>query len=105
MRSYSTLVSKCRIIEKNLKDAEIDKQRQGWWKNKREKDKQKGKQISIPASGNKFKRDGNKGKQVQMNSRFPTCNKCGKIHSRECLAGKGVCYCCGKPGHMIKDCP
>ncbi|XP_073149382.1 uncharacterized protein [Henckelia pumila] len=33
------------------------------------------------------------------------CQKCGKIHSGQCMAGTGVCFLCKKPGHYRKDCP
>ena len=32
-------------------------------------------------------------------------NKCGKLHGGECMMGTNACYRCGKPGHMVKDCP
>ena len=33
------------------------------------------------------------------------CTRCGKNHGgRPCLVGQNVCICCGKPGHMAKDC-
>ncbi|CAA3026430.1 uncharacterized protein LOC111385529 [Olea europaea subsp. europaea] len=34
----------------------------------------------------------------------PLCPKCQKPHKGECLVGKGVCYKCGKPRHVAKDC-
>ncbi|XP_073133926.1 uncharacterized protein [Henckelia pumila] len=33
------------------------------------------------------------------------CQKCGKLHSGQCMAGTGVCFLCKKPGHYRKDCP
>nr|AXI69408.1 Reverse Transcriptase [Olea europaea subsp. europaea] len=33
------------------------------------------------------------------------CPKCGKTHRGVCLQGKNVCFRCGKPGHIFKDCP
>ncbi|CAA2998901.1 uncharacterized protein LOC111395025 [Olea europaea subsp. europaea] len=33
------------------------------------------------------------------------CSKCGRTHRGECLQGKNVCFRCGKPGHIIRDCP
>ncbi|XP_073121234.1 uncharacterized protein [Henckelia pumila] len=33
------------------------------------------------------------------------CQKCGKLHSGQCMAGIGVCFLCKKPGHYRKYCP
>ncbi|XP_073133837.1 uncharacterized protein [Henckelia pumila] len=33
------------------------------------------------------------------------CQKCGKLHSSQCMAGTGVCFLCKNPGHYRKDCP
>ncbi|XP_073120437.1 uncharacterized protein [Henckelia pumila] len=33
------------------------------------------------------------------------CQKCGKLHSGQCMAGTGVCFLCKKPGHYRKYCP
>ncbi|XP_042991198.1 uncharacterized protein LOC122318093 [Carya illinoinensis] len=50
-----------------------------------------------------------KGKGIMIGGQKPSfyspCPKCGKLHSGECYRGYGVCYRCGKPGHMIRDCP
>ncbi|XP_042958129.1 uncharacterized protein LOC122293683 [Carya illinoinensis] len=50
-----------------------------------------------------------KGKGIMIGGQKPSfyspCPKCGKLHSGECYKGYGVCYRCGKPGHMIRDCP
>ena len=35
---------------------------------------------------------------------YPTCPKCGKNHSGECLAGKEGCFGCGQSCHMLRDC-
>ena len=33
------------------------------------------------------------------------CSHCGKPHFGECRAANNTCFCCGKPGHFIKNCP
>ncbi|KAL4579493.1 hypothetical protein LXL04_015642 [Taraxacum kok-saghyz] len=35
----------------------------------------------------------------------PTCSKCNKKHTGECMMGKNVCYKCGQPGHIMNNCP
>ncbi|XP_057960665.1 uncharacterized protein LOC131152809 [Malania oleifera] len=46
---------------------------------------------------------GNRGFQGAQPS--PACPSCGKKHLGECRAGRGVCYRCGEPGHMMRECP
>ncbi|KAJ4960245.1 hypothetical protein NE237_020155 [Protea cynaroides] len=36
---------------------------------------------------------------------FPVCPTYGKLHRGVCRAGLGVCYRCGKEGHMVRECP
>ncbi|KAL3749910.1 hypothetical protein ACJRO7_010955 [Eucalyptus globulus] len=33
------------------------------------------------------------------------CNTCGNYHYGECYRKMGVCFSCGKAGHMLRDCP
>ena len=35
----------------------------------------------------------------------PTCGKCGKKHMGEFIVGTNSCYCGGKSGYMVSDCP
>jgi len=34
----------------------------------------------------------------------PTCHTCGKMRSGRCRVVQPVCYQCGGPGHLVKDC-
>ncbi|XP_070002585.1 uncharacterized protein [Nicotiana sylvestris] len=33
------------------------------------------------------------------------CAICGRTHLGQCRAGSDACYTCGRPGHMMRDCP
>ncbi|XP_073133557.1 uncharacterized protein [Henckelia pumila] len=49
------------------------------------------KQLALPA---------------QKSASAPTaCQKCGKLHSGQCMMGTGVCNLCKQPGHFAKECP
>ncbi|XP_042983242.1 uncharacterized protein LOC122312647 [Carya illinoinensis] len=71
------------------------------------------KAIPFAASGNAEKKRSfssqEKGKRIMTGRQKPSfyspCPKCGKRHLGECHKGYRVCYRCGKPGHMIRDCP
>ncbi|XP_015072666.1 DNA-binding protein HEXBP-like [Solanum pennellii] len=43
--------------------------------------------------------------EVDTPQERPPCRKCDKLHGGECMMGSKACYCCGEPGHMMKDCP
>ncbi|KAF5468689.1 hypothetical protein F2P56_012826 [Juglans regia] len=60
---------------------------------------EKKRSFSSPAKGKGIVTGGH------MPYAYPLCPKCGKCHPGECRSGYGVCYRCGKPGHLIRDCP
>ena len=94
--NFQQLVGICQVAEGALH--RVNAAKQAIWKRKREEDNSKGQRSRAFEP---------KGKKIvgTSNRSFPTCNNCGKMHSGECLKSKGVCFQCGKPGHMIAQCP
>ncbi|XP_028057446.1 uncharacterized protein LOC114261374 [Camellia sinensis] len=41
----------------------------------------------------------------QRSGSTPNCPDCGKKHKGACYRISGVCFQCGKTGHMVRDCP
>ncbi|CAN1245693.1 hypothetical protein LINGRAPRIM_LOCUS3015 [Linum grandiflorum] len=36
---------------------------------------------------------------------YPNCDECGRRHLGECKIHLGVCFTCGEPGHIQRNCP
>ncbi|XP_019238053.1 PREDICTED: uncharacterized protein LOC109218165 [Nicotiana attenuata] len=76
----------------------------------REHDRDKNKRaISSGPSGpgQNFRASGSqyRGESSQMRPPLPRCAQYGKQHAGQCRMGLGVCYTCGYPGHVTRDCP
>ncbi|XP_019239260.1 PREDICTED: serine/arginine-rich splicing factor RS2Z32-like [Nicotiana attenuata] len=58
-------------------------------------------------SGQNFRASGSqyRGESNQMRPPLPRCTQCGKQHTGQCRMGLGICYTCGYPGHIMRDCP
>ncbi|XP_061348870.1 uncharacterized protein LOC133294231 [Gastrolobium bilobum] len=103
IRNFSSLINRCRDIEASMKEAKDVRDRA--LNLRRSDDNNRGRFSRVQNSGNNFASKGGKTNAGRTNSQIHVCPKCKKNHAGECLAGRGVCFKCGKPGHMLRNCP
>ncbi|XP_073060027.1 uncharacterized protein [Primulina eburnea] len=114
----SRIQSALAVIEPNSFDelmgatirAENDiKRREGENKPKRPQSSQNqpGQQFKRPRfSSSQFTSDPAKGTTSSPSSKEEVkCQNCGFNHTAECRKNSGACFCCGKMGHRIAQCP
>ncbi|XP_061340226.1 uncharacterized protein LOC133286788 [Gastrolobium bilobum] len=101
----SMIINRCRDIEASMKAAEDAREKDRALNRRRSDDNNKGRFSLVQNSGNNFASNGGKKNAGRMNSQIQGCPKCKKNHAGECLKGRGVCFKCGKPGHMLRNCP
>ncbi|RYR08011.1 hypothetical protein Ahy_B05g075538 [Arachis hypogaea] len=98
IRIFSDLVNKARVVEEYAKMVASSRDTHGG-NTSRERD------DYLGPRGQNFKRYG-EGKRSRAYSPDMKCQECGSYHSnRPCQLGKKLCYKCGAPEHLVRDCP
>ncbi|RYQ84483.1 hypothetical protein Ahy_B10g103841 [Arachis hypogaea] len=98
IRIFSDLVNKARVVEEYAKTVASSRDTYGG-NTSRERD------DYLRPRGQNFKKYG-EGKRSRAYSSDMKCQECGKYHpNRPCQLGKKLCYKCGAPGHLVRDCP
>ncbi|KAD3639978.1 hypothetical protein E3N88_29201 [Mikania micrantha] len=72
------------------------------WKNRNHNPKQAQNQM-VPAPTQA--QPVNQQRPQQNHVATPACASCGKFHKGVCRLSGGLCFRCGRVGHMIRDCP
>ncbi|XP_057730130.1 uncharacterized protein LOC130945430 [Arachis stenosperma] len=112
IREFSSLVSKCQVIEECTK--KLASERSEAFK-KRQLNQESSQQSPQKKAflGKPTERQPQQGTDCQepptnaspKTTELKECASCGKQHKGRCLVGQNVCFRCFQPGHIAKKCP
>ncbi|RYR03648.1 hypothetical protein Ahy_B06g082749 [Arachis hypogaea] len=98
IRTFSDLVNKARVVEEYTKMVDSSRDTHRGNANREHDD-------YLGPRGQNFKRNG-EGKRSIAYSPDMKCQECGIYHlNKPCRLGMKLCYMCGAPGHLVRDCP
>ncbi|RYR48963.1 hypothetical protein Ahy_A07g035134 [Arachis hypogaea] len=98
IRIFSDLVNKARVVKEYAKTIASPRDARGG-NTDRERD------DYLGPRGQNFKRNG-EGKQSRAYPSDMKCQECGNYHpNKPYQLGMKLCYKCGAPGHLVRDCP
>ncbi|KAL4300663.1 hypothetical protein AHAS_Ahas17G0223400 [Arachis hypogaea] len=98
IRIFLGLVNKARVVEEYAQTVASSRDTRGGNTSKERDD-------YLGPRGQHFKRNG-EGKQSRAYSHDMKCQECGNYHpNKPCRLGMKLCYKCGAPGHLVRDCP
>ncbi|XP_040999417.1 uncharacterized protein LOC121245208 [Juglans microcarpa x Juglans regia] len=96
IRSFTELVTRATIAEEDLQESfEYNNQRK----------RQQQQQLQTVSHKDKRPHIENRQRPPPAGQTYPTCATCGKRHLGKCMYGQNVCFKCGKPNHLARDCP
>ncbi|RYR03943.1 hypothetical protein Ahy_B06g083378 [Arachis hypogaea] len=98
IRIFSELVNKARVVEDCIKKVSEGREDHDYTDNQARGD-------YLGPRGQNFKRNG-EGKRSRAYSPDMRCPECGNYHlNKPCRLGTKLCYKCGAPRHLVRDCP
>ncbi|RYQ85668.1 hypothetical protein Ahy_B10g105244 [Arachis hypogaea] len=99
IRIFSNLVNKARVVEENAKTVASSRDTYGVNISRDRDNNNLGPRRQDLKKYSEWKRS-------RAYSPNMKCQECGNYHSYSpCRLGKKLCYKCGAPGHLVRDCP
>ncbi|XP_042988586.1 uncharacterized protein LOC122316112 [Carya illinoinensis] len=93
IRNFTDLVTRATLVEEDMRtNAELLNQ------------KKRQQALQEPYRNKKFTPN-DRPVPSQDKQPYPICGTCGKMHQGRCLQGQNVCFVCGEPNHIARNCP